>query len=124
MLSTESITNVLHTTQRFSTSTGTIALGLHDTSQPDCPARNDTDGEPLHGQVSYSLLQLCCAVTMSFVVMYFFRIMSVQTKYIAIRWSKKGLFYDTSMPDRRSPKYTQGMKASYDDPLQMHLALD
>jgi hypothetical protein len=58
------------------------------------------------------------------VFFFFFRVMSVQTKYIAIRWSKKGLCYDTSMPDRRSSKYTQGMNASYDDPLQMHLALD
>ena len=71
---------------------------------------------------------LCCAVQSrcpsSQCIFLFFRVMSIQTKHIAIRWSKKGLCCDTSMPDLRSQKYTQGMKASFDDPLQMHLVLD
>jgi len=71
MLSAESITKMFHTTKLFSTSSCTIALELHDTSQPGCQARNNISGEPLRGQVSYSLLQFCCAVTMSFIILYF-----------------------------------------------------
>jgi len=67
MLSAESITKMLLTTQCFSTSTGTTALPLHDTTQPGCPPRNNISGEPLHGQVVYSPLQLCSAVTLSLV---------------------------------------------------------